>query len=126
MKHIKKLRTLLPIMLILLGTSLLSGCIYIPTFGIPKDGTDFHKLIGDEQSNKPIRPHRITGAEIIRILGEPKRNQNEPGMIYYEYSSLTGVAIWPLCATVTPQNRFHTLYLHLDKDDNLTGYEIRD
>ena len=57
---IKKLRIIFPVLLILLGTGLLSGCIYIPTFGIPKDGTDFHPLVGDELSDRPIRPSEVT------------------------------------------------------------------
>ena len=120
------LKHTLPIVLILSGVYLLVGCIYIPTFGLSKDGKDFRGLVGEARSHRQIRPGNATRSLVIQLLGEPKLASSDGLTIAYELSTMDGYVIWPLCFDQSSAVKTrYLLRLKFNSGGRLESYQVR-
>jgi hypothetical protein len=91
-------KLLLPIFLAISGIAMLSGCIYIPTFGLSvHDTSNLKKKVGDAGSNKPIKLNVSTRAEVIALIGEPMDTTLDNLVAAYAWNRRWGVWFFPLC-----------------------------
>ena len=124
--HLRQLKHALPIALILSGVYLLVGCIYIPTFGLPKDGKDFRGLVGEARSHRQIRPGNATRSLVIQLLGEPKLASRDGLTIAYDLSTMDGYVVWPLCFDQSSAVKTsYRLRLKFNAGGQLQSYQVR-
>lgn len=119
-----KPRTLLPFLLIACGLYLMVGCIYVPTFQLPKSGPDFRGKVGDANSRKLIRPGAVTRAYVVQLLGPPQDSTHDGKTVAYVMRATDGYWVWPLCFYAGPADSWYRLRLNFDADDQLASYEI--
>jgi hypothetical protein len=93
-------RSLLPTVLVILGLTLLIGCLYIPTFEQPASQAqrDFRDLVGDDPG-RPIRPGYVNRRTVILLLGQPDLESVDHKSIGYLFATHQGYWFWPLCFT---------------------------
>lgn len=115
-----------PIVLSLLGLTLLIGCIPIPgTYRRMRgDGTRPEAHIGDERSNKPLKFMHATIADVVRVLGEPNDRTLDGKSLIYAYRVNDATTIYPLCFMVYPASSPRYLKLDFDGSDTLLRYKI--
>jgi hypothetical protein len=88
---------ILPIALTVVGVALAAGCIYVPTFGMLKSGTDASKRLGDaDDAKRPLRVDAATRADVERLLGPPQYVSADGTEIAYTWTALDGFWI-PAC-----------------------------
>ncbi len=119
-----KRRGWMPVMLIGVGVYLMAGCIYVPTFQLPKDGKDFRKLVGDANSRKPIRPGFASRAAVLAALGEPKQSTRDGRTIAYAFRATDGYWVWPICFYAGPAHTDYRVRLTFNDRDDLVHYEV--
>src|SRR5436309_2258543 len=119
-----KRRAVVPTAFLLLGVYLLAGCIFIPTFQLPKDGKDFRKEVGDANSHKPIRPGEATRAYVLQRLGQPYAVSADGHIVAYEFGATNGYWVWPLCFMAESEHTYYRLRLTFDANDRLLRYDI--
>lgn len=120
----RTLRLLLPLALIVLGLSLLAGCIYIPTFGRTIDGENVAKKVGDEQSRKPVRVNRTTRDQVLSLLGPPDLMNSDGSALAYTWTVQNGFAVWPLCFTGSSVDGYRTLVLRFNPAGKLASFKV--
>lgn len=72
----------LPLLLILLSTLLMTGCLYIPAPPATVSGTNVWPKVGSRYSFAPVRVHRITRDQVIALLG-PGQCAQDPHQLTY-------------------------------------------
>jgi hypothetical protein len=132
----KILRIVVPTALVAVLLGWLTGCLFIPTFPHVVRGKDIHKMLGDENSRKPIRIG-ITKSQVVALLGDGDelhaaqfRSPWLRGKNVLSYSWTTEHGTWiGLCypgfwrGESTPRTT-HIATLEFDEDDVLKAYEI--
>ena len=122
-----RIRRLLPYALTLLGLWLLAGCFYLP---LPEQQVapkqkDFRPLLGEINSNRPIRPG-VTRAQVTALLG-PASQQYSDGSLIYALATKRAVWVYPLCFQAAPAwERGYALRLQFDEHDTLSRWELAD
>ena len=119
-------RPAIPVLCALLGVWLMTGCFVVPIWPTRKDKTqyDYRSDVGDEKSNKPVRPGAISRSEIIKRFGSPNDFEHDQS-IGYRLSLNTKKRVWPLCFhSEIAREREHTLILHFDKNGMLIKYDL--
>jgi len=87
-----------PIFLAVLGVAMLSGCIYVPTFGVSvHDTSNLKKKVGHAHSDKPIKLNVSTRQEIIALIGKPMDSTLDDSVAVYPWHRRWGVWFFPLC-----------------------------
>jgi len=117
-----KRRYILPLSLLAIGLLMLTGCIYIPFFDVPDNPAqkDFRPLIGDANSNRPIRPYHITRQQVMALLGPPPYASADNTAIGYHYIVTNGYWFAPLCFYIGPGSKKGSIVrLVVDKHDRL-------
>ena len=114
----------LPFALVALGLYLLVGCIYVPTFQLPKEGKDFRPAVGPVGSHKPIRPGYATKADVRRLLGDPTHVSADGRTFSYELRTTDGHWVWPICFFSSPEYAWYRLRLDFNADGELLRYAI--
>jgi hypothetical protein len=94
----------LPMLLTLVGVSLLVGCIYIP---IPEHGTDwsrkdFRPLIAEDNASAPIRRGKTTRGEITQLLGTPEFELPGDRALVFRYDTSRDFMVG-LCDAANPE-----------------------
>ena len=120
-------RQAIPTILALVGAVLLIGCIYLP---IPEHKVgpekDFRNLMGDSQSNKPIRPGAITRSQVMAMLGKPALISADGRRLGYAIETHRGIGIWPLCFSAGAYTQYgYAVRLEFDEQGNLVDYALR-
>jgi hypothetical protein len=108
-------RSLLPMLLVVLGIWLLAGCIYIPMFGRTVSGTNVSGKVGEPDSHKPIRIARTNRDQVIHLLGPPYAEKRDGTAIAYVWTVQNGIAVWPLCFTIQTVDGRRVLILRFDE-----------
>ena len=124
MKLTRAIRITAPLALISVGISLLSGCLFIPTFNRTLEGTDASAKVGDAKSRKPLRVGSATRDDVIRLLGAPQHISEDGSVVAYTWKVLNGVWVWPLCFTAENEEGARALILRFDQANMLRGFSI--
>ena len=117
-------RIAIPMVLALIGTLLLVGCIYLP---IPEHSAnwslkDFRPVLDSPAS--PIRPGQVTRDRIIQLLGRPYSEDAVRRQIVYRYDTEAGLQVWPTCFIIAPTSRdSFAVRFSFDANDILQGCE---
>ena len=124
-------KALLPVILTAMGVWLLTGCVWIPMFEKRIEGTDVSRQVGNSSSGKPIRLHRATRDDVVRVLGPPPYVSTDGRQFAYTWKVLNGVYVWPLCfpfmlpdAPVFDQEGARTLVLRFDASGTLRSSRV--
>ena len=117
-------RTVAAILLVFFGAYLLGGCIYVPTFQLSKEGTDFRKWVGDASSRKPIRPGHADRALVTQILGKPTDSTRDGRTIAYCFRATDGYWVWPICFDAVREYTDYRVRLTFDENDQLVRQEV--
>jgi hypothetical protein len=118
-------RALLPLALAGIGTWLLVGCIYVPTFNHVVRGRDVSRQVGPERSKRPVRVGHATRADVVRVLGPPLRTSYDGHRLAYSWTAVNGLTVWPpLCFTTTAERETRALVLAFDENDALVSYRV--
>jgi hypothetical protein len=117
-------RIIVPAILAALGTWLLVGCIYIPTFGTTVRGRNAGGEVGAAASRKPVRVAGSTLADAIRVLGEPPQATADRRVVAYPWTVRNGIFVWPLCFTGASAYGRRTLVLRFDERHVLQSFQI--
>lgn len=118
----KALRLAVPATLALVGAGVLSGCIFIPTFGVTTHGKNIAGEVGDARSRKPVRVDRATIEDVYRILGPPEYATPDNSQVAYTWRVLNGVWVGLLCAG--PQEGSRALVLTFDREGVLRSFAV--
>ena len=97
---------------------LLMGCAYLPWFEQAKlTGTkrDFRPL-ANPAGGGPITDRRVTRAQVLRLLGEPRARSANGRVLAYTMWTHHGIWIQPLCLNTTAGDP-HLYALGLEFDD---------
>lgn len=89
-------RLVLPLLLIVVGCAALSGCIYLPTFGLGSSGKDLTDVAGPANSARPLREGTATAADVVRLLGRPHYASEDGRRLGYEWRRTNGL-VFGLC-----------------------------
>lgn len=118
------LRLILPITLIVIGTLMLGGCFFVPTFNAPVNGPPPVEKVGDAKSRKPIRVGTASREEVLNVLGPPNARTDDGRVMAYTWAVRRGYWVWPLCFMADPRYGGRTLVLRFDTDGVLDSYEV--
>ena len=116
-------RVVLPAVLLVLGTTMLSGCIYLPTFGLGSAGKDLSGLVGGPDSGRPLRERTATAADVVRLLGHPPYASPDGRRIGYGWRRTHGLWLGVLCAS--PDETYSLLILDFDGQGVLHSALVR-
>ena len=126
------LRCAVPLMLMLLGTTLLIGCL--PFFGSydrvrgsygvdPVDGgVRPEEKIGKADSDKPIRLARSGRERVIEILGEPNAVAASGRATFYTYNVIPTQFVCAVLPVPSTDSRY--LRLTFAEDGTLEGFKV--
>src|SRR5262245_61924824 len=104
------MRKILPISLIVIGTFLLSGCIFIPTFVQPTVvGRNAWEKVGGPSSKQPLRMGNATLEQTLKLLGSPQYASSDGRQIVYSWQMLDGVYIGLCFPPVIPKLNYRAL-----------------
>ena len=117
-------RLLLPITLIVIGTLLLGGCFFIPTFNSPVNGPPPIEKVGQAKSRKPVRVGATSREQVLTILGPPAAQTSDGRVLAYTWEVLRGIWVWPLCFMIEQRPGARTLVLRFDDGGVLQSYEV--
>ena len=117
-------KLLRPLALLALGLWLIVGCIYVPMFGRTIQGTNAGNVVGGANSSRPIRIHRTTRDEVVRILGRPYAHREDNSALAYVWTVQNGFTVWPLCFAGYSVDGRRTLVLRFDQGGVLQSTEI--
>ncbi len=122
-------RLFIPIVLCLTGLLLLTGCIYIPTFGVSIDGTsNLGRKIGNSHSTKSIRVGISTRAEVEKLFGPPIRSSDDGRLTAYRWKTRDGIFFLPICFWnefgYLPDDRTRYFLLTYNSDHILARVEV--
>jgi outer membrane protein assembly factor BamE (lipoprotein component of BamABCDE complex) len=107
------LKSFVGLLAIVVGVAFLSGCVFIPMFDMPINGTrNAAKHVGDAKSKKPLRVGAATREDVRRILGPPTLAKRDGSSVAYRWSVLE----WIVVACGSQDQRGNRM-LVLDFDD---------
>src|SRR5580704_5254067 len=109
-------RKILPIVLILLGATLLVGCFYWPA-PHPTEESDQKKLyyaIGDSNSKRPMRVGQVTRAQVLQLAPIPQWASLDGKSLVYSVSGVKGYWVWPLCFLAAPDQEEFGIRVNFD------------
>jgi hypothetical protein len=120
-------RIILPIVLAVLGMTLLIGCFYLPVSPRPTGNGSTDKLfnaVGDRHSWRALRVGTATRDQVLSIAPDPWKASADGKSLVYSTMGAKGYIIWPLCFMASPDEV--VLQLRLDFDDNgvLRSYQL--
>ena len=144
-KKIVFLRTLVPVLLAIIGVLLSVGCATHFTVAVFEQTLiidsikfyehsgdqitnhfsstkyDFRNEIGDANSRKPVRPGTIGKAAVLKRFGEPCLTSFDGKALAYFYVHKVSAKVYPLCFfSILPNNaRAHAVRLDFDSNDML-------
>jgi hypothetical protein len=138
-KTAKALRLGMPAALIVIGILTIAGCIYLPGPEHPRtpSGRDVRKVVGDLQSDKPLRVGAASRDLVLRLLGPPKLRTAHDLAIGYDCRTIAGHH-FGLCVDsngdreigpyifFVPGNVYahHLLFLEFDPNGSLKRYQL--
>jgi hypothetical protein len=120
----RRVRLLAPLMLIVLGTWLLSGCVFIPTFGVTTKGRNAASEVGEKFSWSKLKTNRATMSDVVRVLGAPPYASADGRQLAYTWQALNGWWVWPFCFTAQSDHSYRTLVLTFDEGQVLRDYKV--
>lgn len=118
----------LPIALLVPLVWMMTGCLYIPFFEHRIDsGPNVRALVGNADSDRPIRPGHVTKAQVIALLGEAPWISYDGNALGYLTRTSMGSWVWPLCFTAEPaDSKTYVVRLVFDKQGDLVHYDWAD
>jgi hypothetical protein len=122
----RKARLVPPVILIVLLTWLMVGCVYIPWFEQKNNSKqlDFRPLIGPADSNRPVRVGHVTREQTIDVLGEPITESADGRVLVYGINSFYGYWIAPFCFSgATGFQKGTVVRLQFDRNGILERYD---
>ncbi len=119
---------ILPLMILISLVWIMTGCFYFPFFEHRiEGGPNVRAMVGDADSNRQIRPGRITKAQVVAMLGPSRWVSYDGRALGYTTYTGMGTWVWPLCFAALPaDNKVYAVRLEFDKDDWLVRYQWAD
>jgi outer membrane protein assembly factor BamE (lipoprotein component of BamABCDE complex) len=129
MQNLRRIRkSILPILLALLGAISLTGCIYIPLFKEKIDDehykgrnlVDFRNLVGSNKIELGMKRQQV-----YKLLGEPTMifTKNQPSHVEYSIRTYNILSWAPICGFGHEGLTYYRLQLYFDMDDVLIKWE---
>jgi hypothetical protein len=103
----------------------LNGCVYLPASEQQLRGTEFRGKLGPSTSDKPLRVHHATRAEVEAALGPPHDRSVDGVMAGYVSESVIGRWFYLVPPMSDQRHRSYALLLYFDERDVLRRYRIR-
>ena len=117
-------RLILPAVLLAVGSVVLTGCIPIPAFNTPIEGTrNLSKDVGPADSNKPVRVGSATPDLARQVLGNPIAESADRRRVAYGWMVKNATLIFPLFLTAWDVLGSRTLVLTFGSDGVLKQYD---
>lgn len=117
-------RLVAPLLFIVVGVWLLTGCVYIPTFGRRVSGIDATRYVGPAHSSKQLCMDRATRDDVLRVLGRPYYISSDERAVVYWWRIQNGLTVWPLCFGGYPVYGERTLVLRFNTDGRLESTQL--
>jgi hypothetical protein len=121
------LRFASPIVLIVASVMVLTGCFFVPwpEHRRDKNQPDFRDMVGDSNSNRPIRTGAITRSQVLRLLGDPPYASADDRAVAYSLNTESGAWVYPLCFSAEPAAEdIYVLRLEYDEHDVVAKWDI--
>jgi hypothetical protein len=117
------IRLLAPLVLTLIGVTLLIGCIPIPGSYKRVDGRPRpENSLGEASSRKPLRKGTATRHAVYALLGAPSRATADRRTIVYDYAISTMYVVSPCWFSPREEQRY--LRINFDADEVVSSFKV--
>ena len=118
--------TVLPVGLAVLGAWALLGCFYVPARESPATAgqPNPNSLLGETDSDKPLRPGAVGRSRVRALLGEPERVSPNGTAEAYLFEMRAGSIVAPLCFSAQPAMRYVAVRVEYDQSGVLRDFQF--
>jgi hypothetical protein len=120
-------RILLPIILAVLGATLLIGCFYLPVVPHPQGNAKQDKVfedVGNRSSKEALLVGKATRQQVLSIAPIPMMASDDGKSLLYSTEGTKGYWVYPLCFMASPQLEELQIRLNFDDAGVLQSYKI--